>query len=297
MCRKSWRNMEKNNITNRTKPINFLAIGHFTHDVTESGLILGGAASYSSLTARKLDMQARVVSAVGKDFLHFDKLKDIPISLVKDTSQTTTFQNIYVNGVRTQTIKGVGAKIKAQHVPADWLDSEIVYLCPVADEVDQSVAKIFPNSLIGASPQGWMRQWDKEGLVYQRKWEDAEKLLPHLDALIMSEEDISGLPEVVDEYRKMAKIMVLTKGERGCTLYHEGKITDFPAFKTNVVDPTGAGDVFAVAFLRELYKTQDPYKASVFANCTASFVVEKPGIQGVPDLAQVKSRLFGLSNW
>ncbi|MBM3211939.1 hypothetical protein FJZ33_06960, partial [Candidatus Poribacteria bacterium] len=76
--------MEKNNITNRTKPINFLAIGHFTHDVTESGLILGGAASYSSLTARKLDMQARVVSAVGKDFLHFDKLKDIPISLVKD---------------------------------------------------------------------------------------------------------------------------------------------------------------------------------------------------------------------
>lgn len=288
--------MEKNKIIDRAKPINFLAIGHFTHDVTENGLILGGAASYSSLTARKLGMQARVVSAVGKDFLHFDKLNGISISLVDDqsASHTTTFQNIYVNGVRTQIIKGVGAKIKAFHIPEDWLDAHIVYLCPVADEVDPSVAKMFPNSLIGASPQGWMRRWDREGRVYQRKWQDAEQVLPNLDALIMSEEDISGFPEAVDEYRKMVKIMVLTKGERGCTLYHEGKITDFPAFKANVVDPTGAGDVFAVAFLRELYKTQDPYKASVFANCTASFVVEKPGIQGIPDLDQINSRLFGM---
>jgi 1D-myo-inositol 3-kinase len=292
--------MEKNKIVDYTNPgseiIKFLAIGHFTHDVTEDGLILGGAASYSSIAAQRLGMQARVVSAVGKDFLHFDKLNGISISLADDqnTIQTTTFQNIYTDGVRKQTLKGVSAPIKPEHIPAEWLNAEIVYLCPVADEVDPSIARIFPDSLIGASPQGWMRQWDDQGHVYQRKWKNAENVLPYLDALIMSEEDISSFPEVVNEYRELVKIMVLTRGERGCTLYYNGKIKDFPAFKTTLVDPTGAGDVFAVAFLRELFRTRDPYKASIFANCTASYVVEKHGIQGIPDMAQVHLRLESL---
>lgn len=278
---------------NSTKPIQFLAIGHFTHDVTEKGLILGGAAAYSSLAAKRLGLKAGVVSAVGKDFLHRDKLQGISLCLLEsgDSLQTTTFQNIYINGVRKQIIKGVSEKLKPEHIPQEYTKAEIVYLCPVADEVEPLIANRFPNSLIGASPQGWMRQWDSQGNVFQRKWKDADKVLPYIDALIMSEEDISNFPEVIEEYRKLVKIMVLTRGERGCTLFHNGQIKDFPAFKTQTVDPTGAGDVFAVAFLRELHRTHDPYKASIFANCTASFVVEKPGIYGIPDLDQVYSRL------
>jgi sugar/nucleoside kinase (ribokinase family) len=275
----------------------FVAIGHFAHDVTERGLILGGAASYSTIVARGLGLRCGVVSAVGEDFLHYHRFDGIPIVLagaqngVPAGQLTTTFTNIYENGVRRQILKSVAAPIRTEHIPQEWLNAEIAYLCPVADEVDPAIAGMFPNSLIGVSPQGWMRQWDNEGRVSARKWKDAAKVLPLVDVLVMSEEDIAPFPEVADEYRELVKIMILTKGDKGSMLFHDGQIIDTPAFPTNTVDPTGAGDVFAAAFLSEYLRTRDLRQASIFANCTASFVVEKPGTEGIPDLARVRSRM------
>jgi len=270
-----------------------ISIGHFTHDITENGLILGGAAAYSSLSARKLGLRAGVVSAVGKNFLHYDKLGNISLAITKpqEETQTTTFQNLYKDGIRNQFIRGVSPKILPKHIPREWLNADIVYLCPVADEVDPSIAQMFPSSIVGASPQGWMRRWDEKGQVSARKWQEASEALPHINVLVMSEEDISPFPEVVDEYAKLAEIMVLTRGEKGSTLFYQGNIIDFPAFPTHAFDPTGAGDVFTVAFLMEYQKTHDPHKASIFANCTASFVVEKKGTEGIPNLENVYSRL------
>lgn len=280
----------------RTRKIQFLSIGHFTHDVVGNELILGGAAAYSSATAKKLGLLTGVVSAVGKDFLHYDKLKDTPLAIAKQpngelSKTTTTFENIYENGVRRQLVKGVSTTIRPEHIPEEWYDTSIVYLCPVANEIEPSVVHRFSNSIIGASPQGWMRRWDTSGHVYPKKWDDAFKVLPYISALIMSEEDILPFPEVADEYANLVAIMIITTGEKGSTLYHKGKKRDFPAYKTNVLDPTGAGDVFAAAFLVKLQQTKDPHEASIFANCTASFIVEKRGTEGIPNLDQVESRL------
>ena len=214
----------------------FVSIGHFTHDVTEDGLILGGAASYSSIAARELGWRACVVSAVGEDFLHLNRFDGIPLALVGSAhnspskgSLTTTFANIYENGVRRQILSATAAPICPDHIPWEWLDAEIVYLCPVANEIHPDVVHKFPNSLIGASPQGWMRQWDDSGRVMQRKWLDAAKVLPHVDVVIMSEEDIFPFPEIVEEYAELADIVVLTRGERGATLFRDGQhpILDF----------------------------------------------------------------------
>lgn len=290
---------KKNNSTDNVSKdvIQFLSIGHFTHDVVGSELILGGASAYSSATARKLGLNAGVITSVGRDFLHFDKLRDVSLIVIgeidKSASEypTTTFENIYENGVRRQFIKGVSAVIYANHVPDNWCDIGIVYLCPVANEVDSSVVHKFPNSIIGASPQGWMRKWDSDGRVSPRKWDEAPKILPYIDALIMSEEDISPFPEMVEGYAGMVKILVLTRGERGSTLFCDGREVNFPAFKVDVADPTGAGDVFAAAFLIRLKQSQDPYEASIFANCAASFVVEKRGTDGIPDYRRIQTRL------
>ena len=280
-------------IQNPESSIQFLAIGHFAHDVTENGLILGGAAAYSSLAAKRLGLRAGVVSAVGRDFLHYEKLDGISLTLAGDPAdnETTTFQNIYEDGVRRQLLKGVSAPIRPGHIPSKWLDAKIVYLCPVANEVGKSIVHKFPNSLIGVSPQGWMRQWDTQGRVSAREWKDAPDVLPYVDVVVMSEEDIAPFPGIVREYAGLAKIVILTRGDRGSTMFYGGKSENFPAFPVRTVDPTGAGDVFALAFLREFHRTCDLRKASVFANCTASFVVEKRGTEGIPDLEQVLSRL------
>jgi len=187
--------------------IEFLSIGHFTHDVAGDTFILGGAAAYSSKTAVNLGIKAGIVSAVGDNFLHFDKLDGIPLSLAKG-KETTTFQNIYENGVRRQFIRGISSALKADHVPQEWVDTGIVYICPVANEVDPSIVHIFRNSIIGVSPQGWMRQWDKEGRIAPSIWKHAKEVLPYVDALIMSEEDISPFPDVIEEYKELVSMMI-----------------------------------------------------------------------------------------
>jgi len=276
--------------------LQFLSVGHFTHDIVGQNLILGGSAAYSSMSAKKLGLNAGVITAVGTDFLHYDKLKGISIYAIdsdneKSQHPTTTFENTYVNGLRRQFIKGISAAIKPEHIPDRWRNSEIVYLCPVANEIDPLVVHEFGDSIIGISPQGWMRRWDDIGNVYAQKWCNAKEILPYIDIVIMSEEDIAQFSEVIDEYAELAKIMVLTRGERGSTLFIDNKVIDYKAFKVNSTDPTGAGDVFATAFLIKYRQTMDPYEASIFANCAASFIVEKKGTEGIPDMDQITSRL------
>ena len=57
------------------------------------------------------------------------------------------------------------------------------------------------------------------------------------------------------------------------------------------VDATGAGDVFATAFLIKYSETQDLALATGFAHCAASFVVEGMGIENLASLEKIEERL------
>ncbi|MBV9020383.1 MAG: carbohydrate kinase family protein, partial [Ktedonobacteraceae bacterium] len=70
-----------------------------------------------------------------------------------------------------------------------------------------------------------------------------------------------------------------------------GTAQRFPAYTSHEIDPTGAGDVFATAFLIHLYWHRDAEQAMNFANCVASFSIEQQGIQGIPTLEMVQARL------
>jgi 1D-myo-inositol 3-kinase len=87
---------------------------------------------------------------------------------------------------------------------------------------------------------------------------------------------------------------VVTLGDRGCDVYRQGEAERFhsPAFRSAAeVDPTGAGDVFGAAFFWHLHTSGGDWRtAADWANCVASFVVEKRGVAGVPKLAEVEKR-------
>ena len=109
--------------------------------------------------------------------------------------------------------------------------------------------------------------------------------------MVFSENDIQKDENVIQAYARMAEILVVTHGPGGATVYHQGESRRLPAFEATEIDPTGAGDVFAAAYLIELERSGDPYAAAHFANCVASFIVEKPGTEGIPTLEQVERRL------
>ncbi|RKY04843.1 ribokinase [Candidatus Poribacteria bacterium] len=270
--------------------VDFLAIGHFTRDVVPGGYTLGGSAAYSTITVRNLGLKAAAVTSVGPDFdLETPLLRGIKVH-VKPAKSSTTFHNIYRDGRRIQYLLGVAEKLRGEDIPEELLEAPIVYLCPVADEVEPDVLEGFEGKLVGVTPQGWMRRWDEEGRVYPKRWEAAELILPRSDVLILSEEDISPFPEELERFRKLVGITVLTRGRKGCTLFMGGLERDFPAYEAVEVDPTGAGDVFAAAFLVKYHQTGDPFISADFANCVASFAVEAEGTLGIPSLERVMER-------
>ena len=62
------------------------------------------------------------------------------------------------------------------------------------------------------------------------------------------------------------------------------------AFAAREVDPTGAGDVFAAAFLCWLDRTDDARAAVRFANHVAACSVERLGVESAPTIAQLVAR-------
>ncbi|MFQ6016063.1 MAG: carbohydrate kinase family protein, partial [Anaerolineae bacterium] len=156
---------------------------------------------------------------------------------------------------------------------------------------------LFSDSLVGITPQGWLRQWNGEGKVSVASWSDATQVLPKVNVLVFSPEDVGGDKGLMESYAQAAPLTVLTRGLKGAVLCQEGEIFYFPSRPAREIDPTGAGDVFAAAFLVRLEETEDPHEATRFANCVASFSVEGPGVQSIPWRAQVDKWLADNPRW
>jgi 1D-myo-inositol 3-kinase len=276
---------------NRTP--DFVAIGHVTKDLlVGGGFAIGGTATYASITARNLGCKTGVITSIGADLDLDGSLRGIQV-IKRTAAVTTTFQNIYDNGSRRQYVKGLAQPLVAGDVPVVWRNAPIVLLGPLVREVGVDMARLFSasESLLGITAQGWMRQWNGDGLVTARFWEEAEEILPLVDVLVFSFEDVARDIRVIEKYASLAKIMVVTHGDRGAVVYCDRGMCWSPAFEAKQVDPTGAGDVFAAAYLISLSETRDPFVAARFANCVASFSIEGQATSAIPTRAQVEDRL------
>jgi sugar/nucleoside kinase (ribokinase family) len=277
----------------------YLVIGTITKDLVPEGFTIGGTVTYGAITASRLGKQAGIVTSAAADL-------DLPcafggIQCVRVLAQhTTTFRNVYLDGTRKQYIQAVCEKIKPEHIPLVWRQAPLVHLAPLAGEIEESLVHVFPASRVIATPQGWFRSWDETGFVSLGAWRRAPQLLPYLTALILSDEDVHGDPACIERFAAITRTLVVTNGARGATVHHLGQVRRIPPRPAREVDPTGAGDVFAAAFLIRLRETvlttgtEDPWEAARFANVVASFSVEGPGFTAIPRRAQVEAYLTKL---
>jgi 1D-myo-inositol 3-kinase len=261
--------------------IDFLVIGHVTTDITPRGYSLGGTVAYASITARNLGFQAGLLSRAGPDFQSGEILAGIETHILP-SAHTTTFENIYTHGERTQFLHACAEPISERDVPARWRAAKIVLLGPIAQELDVTLAGGFPHALVGAVLQGWLRQWDTSGRVTNQPDRIRQLALDGCQVVFVSEEDIAGNGALLDWLRTRIPIVVLTTGKQGSTVCHAGQMHRVAPRPADEVDPTGAGDVFAAAYLLHLSETHDIVQAAQFANVVASFSVEAPGPAGIP---------------
>jgi len=272
----------------------FLVIGHLVKDKVAAGFRLGGTAAYASLTASKLGVPTAVLTSAAADLDLAALPPDIDVHLLP-APQTTVFENVYGRQGRTQYVWGQAGPIAARDVPDEFRQAPIVLLGPLVGEVEEEVVRCFTRSLLAISPQGWLRAIRPDGRVQRispLRWRP-RLLFYHSQALFVSEEDLP--PEETDEtlarWAAHLPILFFTLGARGSRLCHDGHWRQVPAFPAAEVDPTGAGDVFAAAFLIRYTETTDVWQAALFAAAAASLSVEGEGTAAIPSRAQVEERL------
>jgi sugar/nucleoside kinase (ribokinase family) len=273
--------------------IDYLLLGHVTVDrLDDKRVAMGGTATYAALTAKNMGARVGVHTSAAYEPGLIDILRGVLVARIP-AEYTTCFVNDYSSGKRQQTIESIADKLTFEQILPEWRNPPVVHLGPLCQEIDASIVERFPRSLIGVTPQGWMREWNEDGLVRAVEWADEARVLRKAAVVVISEDDVAD-KGVIREWANKARMLVVTLGERGCDVYRQGGGEPFhsPAFKADTeLDPTGAGDVFAAAFLWHLHQSGGDWRtAADWANCVASFVVEKRGVGGVPKLEDVEKR-------
>jgi sugar/nucleoside kinase (ribokinase family) len=223
--------------------------------------------------------------------VQLDALDGIPIVNIP-AEQSTTFENTYTANGRRQILHHQAAPILLDHIPQVWRNAPIIHLAPIAQELDSSLAENLSGSLVGITPQGWMRTWNKDGQVEATIWENNEAALRHAGAVVLSVEDVNRNLELVEEMAHNTRILCLTEGEAGAVLYWNEDRRRFRPPVMNEVDGTGAGDIFAAAFFIRLYHTRDPWEAARFATQLAARSVTRTGLNGIPTTQEIEECLM-----
>lgn len=132
---------------------------------------------------------------------------------------------------------------------------------------------------------------------------DLVDVLRRVDALFVNDEEaqmLTGKRSMVlaaREIREMGpSLVVIKRGEHGALIFNDDDVFYVPAYPLEkVVDPTGAGDTFAGAFVGYLEATSDlspdnVRRAAVVGSLMASFCVEGYGVERLRHIDRIAIR-------
>ena len=268
-------------------PIDYLMIGHITLDKTPQGPRLGGTTTFSSLMARALGLRVGIVTSWGME-IPLGPLADIPI-INLSAEHSTTFENITTSEGRVQTLFHIANTLDINLIPAEWLNASIVHIGPIAQEIEPTIVRHLSNSLVGTTPQGWLRTWGNDGSVLPTEWPEAAFVLSNVGAAVISVEDLGFDESRIEEMATACRVLAVTENSEGVRLFWNGDVRRFRPPVVTEVDTTGAGDIFATAFFFRMFTTRDPWEAARFATELAAISVTRRGLQGIPTSEEIQA--------
>jgi sugar/nucleoside kinase (ribokinase family) len=274
-------------------------IGHISADILPDGTaVLGGTALYSALAAATFGWRVGVLTR-GKYGFNLNGLEIPPLEfgheriqvVVQDAEWPTCFVNEYwAAGRRTQQIPRWAGPIDLRGLPPSWQSARVIHLGPIAQEIDVRQSAGLNPRVLGATPQGWMRDWPRGpgGRVQPIHLRLPGEFVSQLDGIVVNDEEFSYSRDTVEAVGKDG-YGVVTFGENGARLYSPRGQTTVPSFKVPVVDLTGAGDVFTAAFF---YRITDPSftpeEALQFAHAAAGLSLGGVAATHIPTRPEIK---------
>ena len=267
----------------------FVVVGHVVRDIVPQGWRLGGTATYAATQAQRLGLTVGVATHAGPEI---ELGVALPGALIAGSTspESTSFQNVYEDGRRRQSVLSRAAPMSNDDIPSEWRSAPLALLGPVCGEVPAGLGCAFSGSLVGAAAQGWLRRVDKRHRVRRRAW-DGPPFWAGCRVLFVSDEDLGERRDQLARWCAEVPIVVLTRNRRGARVYTNGRWRTIGAFPAQEIDPTGAGDVFAAAFLARYHETDDMAEAMRFASAAAACSIEARGVEGIADRATIEVRM------
>ncbi|MBF5042915.1 carbohydrate kinase [Aggregicoccus sp. 17bor-14] len=256
-----------------------LLVGHYCHDRLQRAEgerhTLGGSAAYVSRVLAAAGVEHKVAGLVGEDFRYAHEVLH-PAQV--QGPHTTEFVARFDGEARTLTLGHVAPPVSAAQVRA--LGSAPLGLaCGIAGEVLPEALE----ALLGAcervlvDAQALVRERGPAGEVRQRRLEGTAyaPLLARVHVLKASEEEAA----LLDLERLRARsCVVVTRGERGCTVLEGTAVHEVAAPRVQAVDPTGAGDCFLAGFALGLLRGLPPRACAELACRFGAQAVTQVGV-------------------
>ena len=141
-------------------------------------------------------------------------------------------------------------------------------------------------SYIAFDPQGCFRHLTSDGKIKFRYWWDP-KIIEYVDCLHVSELEAKYFGFGKDLRTVVKKLLetpitsvILTRGKGGAILGFKSNgdqhVFNIPAYlEGNIIDETGAGDIFLFVFVNHLLVFQDQLNAVAFATSVTSLFLEQ----------------------
>ena len=275
----------------------YLVCGNVTLDRRAGGLFVpGGSAFYCSRTAAGLGASVRVATAAGPDF-DMSVLGDVAVE-VRNRPATTIFENVHEPGGRrrqrvlasagpiTPLVNGAASQAGA------WRTADVLHLAPILNEVTpRDWVDAVRARVVGLCLQGMLRRVGTDGGVHQPRWTPEPGSLDGVEAVFLGEDELVGQDDLVGRLVAAGvPLVVLTRSVHGCEIHAGPRIARVGAYPTHEVDPTGAGDVFAAAFLLALAAGADPVEAARLGAAAGSIAVEGVGGEALVHIGDARAR-------
>ena len=271
-----------------------LAIGPITKDYIitpdEKYFQIGGAVFYQTMTLTRLKYDVTSIISLSPEDLKLLEEIDADIKYIF-TDKTMEYTNIYdKNFNRKQKAILPNNPILPEQIDVNLNDISSVLLSPLSpyDIPIETITYFKENNIRTVLiPQGLLRQTDKNNNVIERSWRDLNKYLVDVDIICLDEHEAKKAFNIVsidnDSITEILKAqgleqIIITKAERGSTIYSEDNIYNIPAIKTKrAVDATGLGDTYIAAYIAKLEESNSIYEAGLFASITAKEKLENKG--------------------
>lgn len=252
--------------------------------------MLGGSAVHFSMAAR-LFTDVHLAAIIGKDFpqKYIDFLKEkglILTSLIRSDGRTFKWEGEYRGDLNTALTLSTELGALSGFIPTICEEQKTIkhiFLANIDPDIQRHLLNLIHSPKLVALDS--MNYWIKH------KRRALLRLLKDIDIYVANDQEaraLSGEFNLIKAARGLGalgpKMILIKKGEHGVLFYTNKFIFSLPAYPTdNVIDPTGAGDTFAGAFMGCLSRAknldkENLKKALACGTIAASFNIEGFGL-------------------